>query len=385
MGNKFDSSGDLVKESENPKRKKTNFKNSPPVKCLLAGTGFSGKSTLYFQVNCLINGVQGEKKLKPQYVSGIYHNILLTTSELGKYIIEQKGENSFKDSETVSNLKKIDELRELSGDDPLNVEKYINFMEENPKKKDNPYTDPPCEIRQCFVKIWEDETMREYFKQKEGFDYFDGIEHFLEIDNLKRVASKPYEPSREDILHCRRKTVGVATEQFQVDGIKLDLKDVGGQRNERKKWQKVLSSVDILIYIVSLSDYDEVLYENRDTNKMKEAVEVFEATVNLDWFKNSPIILIFNKKDLLEKKIQENDTLKDVFPEYKGGKNPKAAEEFIQTMFFDLYKGNPDNIHQFTTSVLIPDSAKEAFESLITEAKNLVETGNIKDISNKKK
>ena len=219
---------------------------------------------------------------------------------------------------------------------------------------------------------------------------------------MKRVASKPYEPSRKDILHCRRKTVGVATEQFEIDGIKLDLKDVGGQRNERKKWQKgngglkknsklkqkfykVLGSVDILIYIVSLSDYDEVLYENKDTNKMKEAVEVFDATVNLDWFRESPIILIFNKKDLLDKKIQESDTLKDVFPEYKGGKDPKKAEEFIQTMFLDLYKGNPNNIHQFTTSVLIPDSAKEAFQSLVQEAKNLIEIGNIKDPISKKK
>jgi hypothetical protein len=46
MGNKFESSGDLTKET-NPKTKKKmstrNMKDSPPVKCLLAGTGTTKK------------------------------------------------------------------------------------------------------------------------------------------------------------------------------------------------------------------------------------------------------------------------------------------------------------------------------------------------------
>jgi guanine nucleotide-binding protein G(i) subunit alpha len=212
---------------------------------------------------------------------------------------------------------------------------------------------------------------------------------------LKRVCTKSYEPSKQDILHCRRKTVGVATENIEVDGVKLTLSDVGGQRNERKKWTKVLSSVDILIYIISLSDYDEVLYENQDINKMKEALEVFDNTINLDWFRESPIILIFNKKDMLEKKIQEEDTLKKAFSSYKGkqrfniqlegGKNPKAAEEFIQTMFLDLYKGNPSNIHKFSTSVLDPESARESYLSVIEEAKDLIVTGKVKEVNPTKK
>jgi hypothetical protein len=49
-------------------------------------------------------------------------------------------------------------------------------MEENPKSKENPYEGQPCDIRQCFIKIWEDKGMKEGFTQKEGFDYFDGIE-----------------------------------------------------------------------------------------------------------------------------------------------------------------------------------------------------------------
>jgi hypothetical protein len=46
MGNKFESSGDLAKET-NPKSKKKmstrSMKDSPPVKCLLAGTGMTKK------------------------------------------------------------------------------------------------------------------------------------------------------------------------------------------------------------------------------------------------------------------------------------------------------------------------------------------------------
>jgi hypothetical protein len=49
----------------------------------------------------------------PQYLSGIYHNLLMTTCDLGEYILK-KGKKSLEES-TVENLKKLELLRELAG------------------------------------------------------------------------------------------------------------------------------------------------------------------------------------------------------------------------------------------------------------------------------
>ena len=38
--------------------------------------------------------------------------------------------------------------------------------------------------------------------------------------------------------------------------------DVGGQRSERKKWLNCFENVTSLIFLVALSEYDQVLYES---------------------------------------------------------------------------------------------------------------------------
>jgi hypothetical protein len=38
--------------------------------------------------------------------------------------------------------------------------------------------------------------------------------------------------------------------------------DVGGQRSERRKWIHCFESVTTVIFLVALSEYDQVLFEN---------------------------------------------------------------------------------------------------------------------------
>ena len=42
--------------------------------------------------------------------------------------------------------------------------------------------------------------------------------------------------------------------------------DVGGQRSERKKWIHCFENVTSIIFCVALSEYDQVLLEERDAN-----------------------------------------------------------------------------------------------------------------------
>ena len=56
------------------------------------------------------------------------------------------------------------------------------------------------------------------------------------FDELPRLSHPDYLPTDQDILQVRIRTTGISEEQFTVDGVKLLVVDVGGQRSERKKW-----------------------------------------------------------------------------------------------------------------------------------------------------
>lgn len=139
-----------------------------------------------------------------------------------------------------------------------------------------------------------------------------------------------------------------------------------------------VKTADVLLYIISLSDYDECLWEDPSVNKMKEAIETFDKTINQEWFQETPIIVIFNKEDLVRKKIPQKDTLKEAFPDYKGGKDPDKAIKFIQDLFLSLWKGPPNNLYPMTAQLLIADHVKKAFEILLKMGTKLQKEGKLK-------
>ena len=50
-----------------------------------------------------------------------------------------------------------------------------------------------------------------------------------------------------------------------------------------------------LLFVASLSAYDEALVEDRDSNGMQESLILFDSLVNARWFANSATILFLNK------------------------------------------------------------------------------------------
>ena len=124
-------------------------------------------------------------------------------------------------------------------------------------------------------------------------------------------------PSVKDVLMSRTKTTGVTELDFNMGPSKIKLVDVGGQRNERKKWMHCFQDVTAVIFVVALSEYDLKLYEDNTTNRMFESLRLFKEICNSRWFTNTAIILFFNKSDLFEAKLQKSD-LSVCFPDYKG-------------------------------------------------------------------
>lgn len=54
-------------------------------------------------------------------------------------------------------------------------------------------------------------------------------------------------------------------------------------------------NVNVLIFLVAISEYDQTLYEDSDINRMNEAAGLFESISNSRWFAQSSVILFMNK------------------------------------------------------------------------------------------
>jgi hypothetical protein len=69
-------------------------------------------------------------------------------------------------------------------------------------------------------------------------------------------------PTDQDILRSRVTTTGITETTFKVGELTYKLFDVGGQRSERKKWIHCFENVTALVFLVNLSEYDQMLYED---------------------------------------------------------------------------------------------------------------------------
>ena len=60
------------------------------------------------------------------------------------------------------------------------------------------------------------------------------------------------------MLLCRTRTVGIVRTKLMIDNNEFHIFDVGGQRNERRKWIHCFDEVTAVIFVADLSGYDEV-------------------------------------------------------------------------------------------------------------------------------
>ena len=114
--------------------------------------------------------------------------------------------------------------------------------------------------------------------------------------------------------------------------LSIHMFDVGGQRSERKKWIHCFENVTSIIFCVALSEYDQVLLEESNQNRMMESLVLFDSVVNSRWFMRTSIILFLNKVDLFKGKL-ERSPLGSYFPDYSGGNDVNRAAKYLLWRF----------------------------------------------------
>lgn len=274
-------------------------------KLLLLGAGESGKSTIMKQVKILYLGGFNPEERK-MFKQAIERNVIQNMQ--GLIEAAQQWGLELQHREHVELIKDLDES---------DVENFVL----NSKVQD------------AIKTLWKEDGIQKAWARANETQVLESAAYFF--DQIDRLNTATYDPTTDDILRARQKTTGIIEVKFTADGHEFRLVDVGGQRSERRKWLHCFEDCTAVIFCVAMNEYDKMLYEEANVNRMHEAVSLFQQTVNSKWFETVSLILFLNKSDLFREKIKTTD-LKIAFPEYTGGLNYDSALLFIANKFKSL-------------------------------------------------
>ncbi|XP_058138252.1 guanine nucleotide-binding protein subunit alpha-15 isoform X1 [Dasypus novemcinctus] len=278
------------------------------LKLLLLGPGESGKSTFIKQMR-IIHGAGYSEEERRGFRPLVYQNVLVSVQAMLEAMDRLQIPFSRPDSQHHASL--------VMSQDPYKVTTFQ---------------------RRCATAIqwlWRDSGVRACYERRREFHLLDSAGYYL--SHLERITEEDYVPTAQDVLRSRMPTTGINEYCFSVQKTNLRIVDVGGQKSERKKWIHCFENVIALIYLASLSEYDQRLEENNQENRMMESLALFGTILELPWFKSTSVILFLNKTDILEEKIHTSH-LATYFPGFQGPKqDAEAAKKFILDMYAGMY------------------------------------------------
>ncbi|CAM9812933.1 unnamed protein product [Chrysoparadoxa australica] len=319
-------------------------KEQEKVKLLLLGAGESGKSTIFKQMKILYGVVTDEEKR--QITPVVYNNSLVSI----KILCDQAEIFGLKDD--IACQESFEAVKACDEGDAID-------MTLGPHVK----------------ALWEDATMQIVWERRSEYQIVESVKFYL--NDLDRIMQEDYVANQQDVLYARVRTSGIVTERYEIDGSMFEMYDVGGQRNERKKWIHCFDDVTAVIFVAALSEYDQCLFEDASTNRMIEAIDLFNEICNNRYFQESSMILFLNKKDLYAEKVEKVDIKSvEAFSDFTGGLGDfeEGIQYFLQ-QFLAVNKNAERAIYHHVTCATDTENVSFVFNS----CKDVILTNNLKD------
>uniref|UniRef100_M3XX20 Guanine nucleotide-binding protein subunit alpha n=1 Tax=Mustela putorius furo TaxID=9669 RepID=M3XX20_MUSPF len=209
---------------------------------LSAGTGESGKSTFIKQMR-IIHGAGYSEEDKRGFTKLVYQNIFTAMQAMIRAMETLKILYKYEQNKANALL-----IREVD------VEKVTTF--------EHRYV-------HAIKTLWDDPGIQECYDRRREYQLSDSAKYYLA--DVDRIATSGYLPTQQDVLRVRVPTTGIIEYPFDLENIIFRMVDVGGQRSERRKWIHCFENVTSIMFLVALSEYDQVLVESDNENRMEES------------------------------------------------------------------------------------------------------------------
>ncbi|KAI9005632.1 guanine nucleotide binding protein, alpha subunit [Hyaloraphidium curvatum] len=326
------------------KKEKADLKNE--IKMLLLGAGESGKSTILKQMQ-LIHGSGYTTEEREAFKEIIFSNTVQSMR-----VIMDAMETLQIELEKPENAKHRDVI--LSLPNQIEADTF------------------PADAAAAVKALWADAGVKACVARSREYQLNDSARYYF--DAIDRISAPDYLPTDQDVLRSRVKTTGITETTFHIGELTYRMFDVGGQRSERKKWIHCFENVTSIVFLVAISEYDQVLVEDENVNRMQEALTLFDSICNSRWFTKTSIILFLNKVDLFKEKLSKSP-LQKYFPDYTGGDDYEAACEYFQRRFVSLNQNEEKQIYTHFTCAT--DTTQIKF--VMSAVNDILIQGNLRD------
>jgi guanine nucleotide-binding protein subunit alpha len=203
--------------------------------------------------------------------------------------------------------------------------------------------------------LWEDYAVREMLRRRkvrmeEEPGFF--------LNDIERIATRDYEPSDNDVIRARLRTLGVQEYSFSVEqtGHEWLMYDVGGTRSSRAHWYPYFDDMNAIIFLAPISSFDERLREDRRVNRLEDTYMLWQTLCSLQMLAKTQIILFLNKCDLLEQKLRAGVRVRTHVPSFGNRSNDvDTVKKYFQSHFKEIAKQHspePRRFYVHLTSVI---------------------------------
>lgn len=248
--------------------------------------------------------------------------------------VQSTGEAQAFDTEQAAQLEAPLDLREISNnleqgtsDDQMFIREQQRQLQQRARTNE--------EVAYAIRALWRrDYGIKQCYARSNEFQLEGSAGYYF--DHLDNFARPDYVCTDEDILKGRIKTTGITESEFTIGSSKFRVFDAGGQRSERKKWIHCFEGITAVLFVLAMSEYDQMLFEDERVNRMHESIMLFDTLVNSRWFRDTPFILFLNKMDLFEDKVRRIP-IRKYFPDYQGRVGDvEAGISYFENIFLSL-------------------------------------------------
>jgi len=311
------------------------------LRILLLGPGDPGKSTFVKQISYLHNGIR--------------------PSELQTYT-------------TIIRQNCLESMQKILESDRVHIPTELTKEKEDVLGSEN--------LEQCvdsLMALWRNPTVQDAFNNRSKLSILVPSTSDYFFTNAKRFSDENYQPTLDDFLRAKRKTIGITELHIKHNEYSIRLVDVGGQRSERRKWTPVFTGeVNTVIYLAALDSYDMVLDEDGHTNRLKDSLNLFGSVTNMPIFKPPSWILFLNKWDIFEQKIKVYP-LNLSFPDISetDARDVSKSYKYIRRLFKQHFNGNKKHLYCHQTCALDTEAMSKIFNTIRDQLINsdLIEMG----------